>query len=137
MRLTTRARSIAASATSATAATPATALLVRSRRPSGIGAGRVSRPLRPCHDGDDSGQPARTAPPAGLLAGTRVHLLDALVEFSQPLFHRPLDLRARGAWLLRPDARPLGTNGFWRRIGVGRLGLDRDLRGEFRHLEKS
>jgi hypothetical protein len=72
-----------------------------------------------------------------LLARTRVHLLDPFVELGQPLFHRPLDLRARGAWLLRPDARPLRANGFWRGIGVGRLGLDRDLRREFRHLQKS
>jgi hypothetical protein len=72
-----------------------------------------------------------------LLARTRVHLLDTFVELGQPLFHRPLDLRARGAWLLRPDARPLRANGFWRGIGVGRLGLDRDLRREFRHLQKS
>jgi hypothetical protein len=123
--------------TTAAATTPTTPLLVRSRRPSGFGAGGLPRPLRARHYRHDSCQPARAAAPAGQLARPGVDLLDAFIEFGQPLFHGPLDLRTRRAWLLRPDARPFGANGFWRRIGVGRLGLDRDLRREFRHLQES
>jgi hypothetical protein len=116
LRLRTRAGSIAAAsgpaATAATAASPP--LLVGSGRPGGFSASGFARSLRARRDRNEAGQAAWAAPPAGLLAGARVHLLDALVEFSQPLFHRPLDLRAWRAWLLRPDARPLGANGFWR-----------------------
>jgi hypothetical protein len=85
----------------------------------------------------DSRQAAGPSPAAGLLARARVLLLDALLEFGQPLLHWPLDLRARRAWLVRPDTRPVRANGFGRRVGVGRFGFDRDLRREFRHLPKS
>jgi hypothetical protein len=137
-RLPTGARSVAAGTAAAAAPPPsATPLLVGTGWPPGIGAGRFARPLRTGRNRHDSRQPTGAASPAGLFARTRIHLLDAFVEFSQPLLHRPLDLRARGARLLRPDARSLGANGFWRGVGVGRLGLDRDLRREFRHLQKS
>jgi len=72
-----------------------------------------------------------------LLARARILLLDALLEFGKPLFHRPLDLGPRCARLFRPDARPVGTNGFGRRVGIGRFVLDRDLRREFGHLPES
>jgi hypothetical protein len=85
----------------------------------------------------DARQAAGSPAAARLLARARVLLLDPLLEFSQPLFHRPLDLGARRAWFVRPDARPVRANGFGRRVGVGRLGFDRDLRREFRHLPKS
>jgi hypothetical protein len=85
----------------------------------------------------DARQATRPAPSAERLAWAGVLLLDPLLEFSQPLFHRPLDLRARRAWLVRPDARPVRADGFGRRIGVGRFGFDRELRREFRHLPKS
>jgi len=86
---------------------------------------------------DDSRQATWPSPATGLLARTRVLLLDPLLEFGQPLLHRPLDLRARCAWLVRPDARPVRANGFGRRVGVGRFGFERELRREFRHLPKS
>jgi hypothetical protein len=82
-------------------------------------------------------QPARSSPAAGLLAWTSILLLDALLEFGEPLFHRPLDLGTGRARLLGPDAQPVRANGFGRWIGVGRFGFDRDLRREFRHLPKS
>src|SRR2546427_360835 len=85
----------------------------------------------------DPRQSARPPPAAGLLARARVLLLDALLEFGEPLLHRPLDLGPRRARLFRPDARPVRTNGFGRRVRVGRFGFDRDLRREFRHLPKS
>jgi hypothetical protein len=81
-------------------------------------------------------QATRSAPAAGLLAGARVLLLDALFEFGEPLLHRPFELGTGRARFLRPDARTVRANGFGRRIGVGRLGFDRDLRREFRHLPK-
>src|SRR5438128_2205419 len=81
--------------------------------------------------------PSTTAPAALLLARARILLLDALLEFREPLFHRPLDLGSRCARLFRPDARPIRTNGFGQRVGVGRLVLDRDLRREFGHLPES
>jgi hypothetical protein len=86
---------------------------------------------------DDARQAAGSSPAAERLARSRVLLLDPLLEFSQPLLHRPLDLGTRRAWLVRPDARPVRADGFGRRIGVGRFGFDRDLRREFRHLTKS
>jgi hypothetical protein len=138
LRLATLAGLIATPAAATTAATPPAApLLVGSRWPAGLSAGRFSRPLRARRDRHDSGEPARPAPPAGLFARARIHLLDPLVELSQPLFHRPLDLGTWGARLLRPDARPFGADSFGRGVGVGRLGLDRDLRREFRHQRKS
>jgi hypothetical protein len=139
LRLATLGRSLAATATAAaTTATPAAApLLIGSGWPCGFGAGRFARPLGARRNRHDSGQSAGAAPPAGLLAGARVHLFDPLVELCQPLFHRPLDLGARGAWLLGPNSRPFGADCFRRRVGVGRLGLERDLRWEFRHLPKS
>jgi hypothetical protein len=85
----------------------------------------------------DARQAAGSPAAARLLARARVLLLDPLLELSEPLFHRPLDLRAWRAWLVRPDARPVRANGFGRRVGVGRFGFDRDLRREFRHLPKS
>jgi hypothetical protein len=85
----------------------------------------------------DPRQSARPAASAGLLARARVLLLDALLEFGEPLLHRPLDLGPRRARLFRPDARPVRTNGFGRGVRVGRFGFDRDLRREFRHLPKS
>jgi hypothetical protein len=85
----------------------------------------------------DARQAAGPPPSAEWLAWAGVLLLDAFLEFSQPLLHWPLDLRARRAWLVRPDARPIRANGFGRRVGVGRFGFDRDLRREFRHLPKS
>ena len=128
----------AACATSPTASTSAAApLLIGRGWSAGLGAGGFARPLGARRHRHDAGQPARASPPAGLLAGARVHLLDPLVELGQPLFHRPLDLRTRGARLLWPNAGPLRADGFWRGVGVGRLGLDRDLRREFRHLQKS
>jgi hypothetical protein len=139
LRLPAGGRSIAAASPSAASpATPATAsLLVGCGWPAGFSAGRFPRPLRARGDRHDSGQPARTAPPAGLLAGARIHLFDPLVELGQPLFHRPLDLWAWGARLLGPNARPFGADSFRRGVSVGRLGLDRDFRREFRHLQKS
>ncbi|TMD46623.1 MAG: hypothetical protein E6I86_11925 [Chloroflexi bacterium] len=141
LRLRTLGRSIATSAgcaTSASASTPAAApLLIGSGWSVGLGAGGFARPLGARRNRHDSGQPAGAPPAAWLLAGARVHLFDPLVELGQPLFHRPLDLRARGSRLLGPNARPLGADRFWRGVGVGRLGLDRDLRREFRHLQKS
>ncbi len=137
LRLPILARSIAAP-TAATPATPTAApLLVGSGWPAGFGAGGFSGSLQARHDRHDSGQSARAAPPAGLLAGARVHLFDPLVELGQPLLHRSLDLRTRSARLLGPDARPFRADGVRRGVGVGRLGLDRDLRREFRHLWKS
>ncbi|HEV2012796.1 MAG TPA: hypothetical protein VGR77_02780 [Candidatus Dormibacteraeota bacterium] len=112
-------------------------LLIRGLRPPRLRAGRFSRPLRARGDRHDPGQTTRSAPAAGLLAWAGVHLLDPLFEFSQPLLHRALDLRARCPRFLGPGARPIRANGFWRGVGVGRLGLDRDLRREFRHLPKS
>jgi hypothetical protein len=85
----------------------------------------------------DSRQAAGPPPSAERLAWACVLLLDPFLEFSQPLFHRPLDLRARRAWLVRPNARPVRADGFGRWIGVGRFGFDRELRREFRHLPKS
>jgi hypothetical protein len=85
----------------------------------------------------DPRQPAEPSPAALLLARARILLLDALLEFREPLFHRPLDLGSRCARLFRPDARPIRTNGFGRRVGVGRFVLDRDLRREFGHLPES
>ncbi len=140
MRLAARGRSIAASAAAATSATasPATAaLLVGCGWPSGFSAGRFPRPLGARRHGYDAGQPARSPSSAWLLAGARVHLFDPLVELGQPLFHRPLDLWAWGARLLGPNTGPFGADSFGRRVGVGRLRLDRDLRREFRHLRKS
>jgi hypothetical protein len=90
-----------------------------------------------CRLRHDSRQAAGSSAPAGLLARAGVLLLDALLEFGQPLLHRPLDLRARRAWFVRPDARPVRANGFGWRVGVGRFGFDRDIRREFRHLLKS
>jgi hypothetical protein len=90
-----------------------------------------------CRLRHDSRQAAGSSPAAGLLARAGVLLLDPLLEFGQPLLHRPLDLRARCAWLVRPDARPVRANGFGRRVGVGRFGFERELRREFRHLPKS
>jgi hypothetical protein len=72
-----------------------------------------------------------------LLPRARVHLFDPLVELGQPLFHRSLDLWAWGARLLGPNTGPFRADSFGRGIGVGRLGVDRDLRREFRHLPKS
>src|SRR5438270_435760 len=99
------------------------------------------RILRPRLAGRSSGSrppPAASPPPpaARLLAGPSVVLLDALVELGEPLFHRPFDLGTGRSWLLGPDPRTVGSNGFRWWIGVGRLGLDRDLRREFRHLSK-
>ena len=119
------------------AAGAATPLLVGSAWSPGLSAGRFARPFRAGCNRHDSRQPARAASSAGLFARTRIHLLDSLIEFRQPLLHGPLDLGSRSAWFLRPDARPLGANGFWRGVGVGRLGPDRDLRREFRHQQKS
>jgi hypothetical protein len=85
----------------------------------------------------DARQAAGSSPAAGLLARAGVLLLDPLLEFSQPLLHRPLDLRPGRARLVRPDARAVRANGFRRRVGVGRFGFDRDFRREFRHLPKS
>jgi hypothetical protein len=136
LRLSALARSIAASATAAPTSAAAT-LLIRSCWPAGFRSARFPGTLGTRRDRDDSGQPARAAPPAGLFARTRIDLLDPLIEFGQPLFHGPLDLWAWGAWFLGPDARPLGANGFGRGVGVSRLGLERDLRREFRHLRKS
>jgi hypothetical protein len=141
--LPTGTRSITAAAAAATpsatsAATPATAsLLVGCGWLAGFSASCFPRPLRARGDRHDPGQPARTAPTAWLLAGPRVHLFDPLVELGQPFFHRPLDLWAWGARLLGPNARPFGADSFRRGVGVGRLRLDRDLRREFRHLQKS
>jgi hypothetical protein len=72
-----------------------------------------------------------------LLARARVYLFDPLVELGQPLFHRSLDLWAWSARLLGPNTGPFGADSFRRGVGVGRLGVDRDLRREFRHLPKS
>jgi hypothetical protein len=138
LRLPARRRSIAATTTAAAAAPPpATPLLVGSGRPCRFSARPFPRSLRARDDRHDPGQAARPAPAGRLLARARVDLLDPFVELGQPFFDRPLDLRTRGARLLGPDARPFGTNGFRRGVGVGRLGIDRDLRREFRHLEKS
>jgi hypothetical protein len=84
----------------------------------------------------DARQTAQAMPPARLLAGPRILLFDALLELGEPLLHRSLDLRTRGSWLLGPDPGPIGSNSFGWWIGVGRLGLDRELRREFRHLSK-
>ncbi|TMG30117.1 MAG: hypothetical protein E6H93_09465 [Chloroflexi bacterium] len=118
----------------ATATSAATAALVGRRSRHGFG----PRPLGPRRwDGrHDASQAARPAPPARLLAGPSVVLLDALVELGEPLFHRPFDLGTGRSWLLGPDPRTVGSNGFRWWIGVGRLGLDRDFRREFRHLSK-
>jgi len=85
----------------------------------------------------DPRQSTGPSPAAGLLARARVLLLDALLEFREPLFHRALDLGSRCARLFRPDARPIRANGFGRWVGVGRFVLDRDLRREFGHLPES
>jgi hypothetical protein len=85
---------------------------------------------------DDPGKAAWPSPSARLLV-RRALLLDSILELGQPLFHRALDLRARRARLLGPDARPIGPNGFGRRVGVGGFGLDRNLRRKFWHLRKS
>jgi hypothetical protein len=141
LRLPALSRAIAAFAACGTAAAAATAaaapLLIGRGCPDTVCPGRLPRPLGARQHRHDSGQPARAAPAAGLLAGAGVHLFDSLVELGQPLFHRPLDLRARRARLLGPNARPFGPDSFQRRVAVGRLGLDRDLRREFRHLPKS
>src|SRR5207237_160158 len=119
-------------AAAATSAAPAGLVGRRSR--DGFG----PRPLGPRRwDGrHDASQAARPAPPARLLARPSVVLLDALVELGEPLFHRPFDLGTGRSWLLGPDPRTVGSNGFRWWIGVGRLGLDRDFRREFRHLSK-
>jgi hypothetical protein len=141
LRLRTLGRSIAASAACATSATasttPAAPLLIGNGWSAGLGAGGFARPFGARRDRHDSGQPARAPSPAGLLAGARIDLLDPLIELGQPLLHRSLDLRARSARLLGPDARPFRADSVRLGVGVGRLGLDRDLRREFRHLRKS
>jgi hypothetical protein len=126
-------------ATAAAPPPPAAPLLITRLSAVGLGPcpfgrtfGTWGRRLR-----NNARQAAGSSPAARLLARAGVLLLDALLEFSQPLLHRPLDLRARRAWLVRPDARPIRANGFERRVGVGRLGVDRDLRRDFRHLPKS
>jgi hypothetical protein len=84
----------------------------------------------------DACQTAQATPPTRLLAGPGVVLLDAFLELGEPFLDRSLDLRTRGSWLLGPDPGPVGSNRFGWWIGVGRLGLDRELRREFRHLSK-
>jgi hypothetical protein len=120
---------------SAAASPPAATWFVGGLGPCAFGAGTLRSRWR--GDRHDSRQAACPSPPAGLLARARVLLLDPLIELGEPLFHRPLDLRARRAWLFRPDARPIGTDGFGWWIGVARFGLNGDLRREFRHLPKS
>jgi hypothetical protein len=85
----------------------------------------------------DARQTAQATPPAGLLAGPGILPFDAFLELGEPLLHRSLDLRTRGSWLLRPDTGPVGSNRFGWWIGVGRLGLDRELRREFGHHRAS
>jgi hypothetical protein len=114
-------------------------LLIPGLRAAGLGSGTFGWTLgtwggRRRHD---SRQAAGPPPPAGLLARACVLQLDPLLEFSQPLLHRPLDLGPWRTRLFRPDARPVRTDGFGRRVGVGRFGFDRDLRREFGHLPKS
>jgi hypothetical protein len=120
-------------AATATSPTPA-ALVVGRLRPRAIGARTFGSWRRGGRD--DSGQAARPSPTARLLVG-RALLLDSILELGQPLFHRALDLRARRARLLGPDARPIRANGFGRWIGVGGFGLDRNLRRKFWHLRES
>jgi hypothetical protein len=84
----------------------------------------------------DARQTAQATPPARLLAGPGIVLLDAFLELGEPFLHRPLDLRTRGSWFLGPDPGPVGSNSFGWWIGVARLGFDREFRREFRHLSK-
>jgi hypothetical protein len=82
---------------------------------------------------DDAREAARSPAPHRLVPWISDLLLDLLLELGEPIFHRPLDLRSRRPWFFRPDSRPIGPDGFWRRIGVGGLGLDGDVRREFGH----
>jgi hypothetical protein len=120
-------------ATATTSAPPAT-LVVGRLRTRAFGAGAFGSGRRGSRD--DPSQTAWPAPAARLLAGHAL-LLDSILELGQPLFHRALDLRPGRARLLGPDARPIGADGFGRRIGVSRFRLDRNLRRKFWHLRKS
>jgi len=86
---------------------------------------------------DDPGQAARPSAPDRLLARAPLLLLDPLLEFAEPFFHRPLDLRPWRARLFRPDTRAIRADGFGRWVSVGRFGFDCDFRREFGHLPKS
>ncbi|MEO6795712.1 MAG: hypothetical protein ABI401_07755 [Candidatus Dormibacter sp.] len=77
-------------------------------------------------------QATGTAPPAGLVQPSFV-LPDAVVPLDQPLFQRSLDLRLGCAGLLGPDAGPVRSDRFGRRIGVGRFRFDDAVRLELGH----
>jgi len=129
-----RNRLAASLATAAATPSPPPATLVGWDSGGGLG----TRTLR-ARWGDLGQNPRQTAQPAaaaGLLAGPRILGLDPLLELGQPFLYRPLDLRTRRSRLLGPDPRPVGSNGFRRWVGVGRLGVDRDFRREFRHQSK-
>ena len=120
----------AATASSATA--PPTGL-GRLRR--GVGGPGAILSLR-LSSRDDACQSPRAAAACSLVARRRGLLFQPRLKLTEPLLHRPLDLRPRRARLLGPNARTVGTNSFRRRIGVGRFRFDRDLRREFGHLRQ-
>src|SRR4029077_11778703 len=114
-------------ATAASPPPPAATLLITGLSAPGLGPDSFGWTLRAWggrvrHEGRTA---AGSRAAARLLARARVLLLAPLLEFSQPLLHRPLDLRAWRAWLVRPDARPVRADRFGRWVGVGRFGFDR------------
>ena len=90
------------------------------------------RTLCPGADGDE---PVETAgPPSPVwLDLPALMLADPFVPIDQPLFQRTLDLGLGGAGLLRPDPRPVRTDGLGARVGVGRFRFDHPFRLEIGH----
>src|SRR5207248_1147604 len=88
----------------AASTTPAAALLVTRLRTGALAPNSLRRTLGAWGSSGryDPRQPTEPPPAAGLLTRAGILLLDALLEFGKPLFHRPLDLGPRRARLFRP-----------------------------------